>query len=114
MKTPIINILLHCIKTRVLWELFFSLFGAAWVFPFQVDKCWREGSFVSKRRKKVWRMGSMSLLIYLEGKEQNPLKMMYCPSKNCFSVYYFFWPEDRLCIKDGPSTLVGCVDWLGS
>ena len=27
------HILLHCVKTRVLWELLFSIFGVVWVNP---------------------------------------------------------------------------------
>ena len=32
-EETIYHILLHCVKTRVLWELLLSLFGVAWVFP---------------------------------------------------------------------------------
>ena len=27
------HFLLHCVKTRVLWELLFSIFGVVWVSP---------------------------------------------------------------------------------
>ena len=44
-------------KTRVLWELLFTLFGVSWVLPSSVRKTllsWH-GSFVGKKRRKVWR-----------------------------------------------------------
>ena len=30
------HILIHCTKTRVLWELLFALFGVMWVLPYSV------------------------------------------------------------------------------
>ncbi|RVW44335.1 hypothetical protein CK203_071086 [Vitis vinifera] len=48
---------LHCIKTRVLWDLLFNLFGLSWVLPSSVRETllgWY-GSFVGEKRKKVWR-----------------------------------------------------------
>ena len=34
----IIHILLHCIKTRVLWELLFFFFVVAWIFPSSIGQ----------------------------------------------------------------------------
>ena len=48
-------LLLHCTKTRVLWDLLFHLFGLSWVLPSSVKETllsWH-GSFVGKKRKKV-------------------------------------------------------------
>ena len=50
------HLLFHCSKTRVLWELLFSLFGAMWIMSSSVREMflgWK-GAFVGKRRKKVW------------------------------------------------------------
>ena len=47
--------LLHCAKTRVLWNLFFSLFGVSWILSCSVKETllgWHE-SFVGKARKKA-------------------------------------------------------------
>ena len=57
------HLLLHCVKTRALWEVFFSLFGVLWVFPSSVKETllsWN-GFFVGKKRKKVWRVGPLCI-----------------------------------------------------
>ena len=50
------HLLLHCAKTRVLWNLLFSLFGVSWILSCSVKETllgWH-GLFVGKARKKVW------------------------------------------------------------
>ena len=50
------HLLLHCSKTRVLWELLFSLFDANWIMSGSMRDMllgWK-GTFVGKKRKKVW------------------------------------------------------------
>ena len=57
------HILIHCTKTRVLWELLFTLFGVTWVLPYSVREtlfCWL-GSFVGKKRKKAWKLALLCL-----------------------------------------------------
>ena len=52
------HLLLHCSKTRVLWDLLFTLFGVFWVLLSSIRKTllsWH-GSFVGKKCKKVWRV----------------------------------------------------------
>ena len=49
---------------RVLWEIVLDLFSAQWVFPEIVKEVllsWK-GSFVGKKRKKIWR--SIPLFIF--------------------------------------------------
>ena len=69
-------LLFHCVKTRALWEMFFSLFGVSWVFPSLVKETllsWNE-SFVGKKCKKVWRVDPLCIFLdSLEGKKQNCL-----------------------------------------
>ena len=50
------HILVHCVKTRVLWKLFFALFGVFGVLSSLVRKTLLEwnGSFMGKKRKKAW------------------------------------------------------------
>ena len=47
------HLLLHCAKTRVLWNLLFSLFGVSWILSCSVKETllgWH-GLFVGKARK---------------------------------------------------------------
>ena len=51
------HLLLHCEKSRALWEMLFTLFGVSWVFPSLVRETllgWNS-FFVGKRHKIVWR-----------------------------------------------------------
>ncbi|RVW14448.1 putative mitochondrial protein [Vitis vinifera] len=51
------HLLIHCIVASVLWGMVLSLFGAQWVFPETVKEViisWK-GSFVGKKRKRIWR-----------------------------------------------------------
>ena len=49
------HLLLHCAKTRVFWNILFSLFGLSWILSYSVKETllgWH-GSFVGKVRKKA-------------------------------------------------------------
>ena len=57
------HLLLHCVKTRVLWNLFFSLFGVSWTLLCIVKATllgWN-GGFVGKRRKRAWKMAPLCI-----------------------------------------------------
>ena len=57
------HLLLHCSKARALWELLFTLVGVSWVLPSSVRETllsWH-GSFVGKKRKKVWRAAPLHI-----------------------------------------------------
>ena len=57
------HLLLHCVKTRVLWNLLFSLFGMSWTLSCTVKETllgWN-GEFVGKGRKKAWQMASLCI-----------------------------------------------------
>ena len=57
------HLLLQCNVARILWHLLFSLFGVSWVLPFSAGETllgWH-GSFVGKKRKKVWRVAPLCL-----------------------------------------------------
>ena len=50
------HLLLHCVKTWVLWNLLFSLFGVTWVLSCSVKETllgWH-WAFVGKTHKKAW------------------------------------------------------------
>ena len=57
------HIFLYCAKTRTLWVLFFSLFGVQWVLlaTIKVTLLDWDGSFVGKKRKKVWRTNHLCI-----------------------------------------------------
>ena len=49
------HILIHCTKTKVLWELLFALFCVTQVLPFSIRETslgWH-GSFMGKKHKKA-------------------------------------------------------------
>nr|CAN70867.1 hypothetical protein VITISV_027610 [Vitis vinifera] len=60
------HLLLHCSRTKVLWDLLFTIFGVSWVLPCSVKETllsWN-GSFVGKKRKKVCMLGLFVLLAF--------------------------------------------------
>ena len=65
------HILIHCVKTRGLWNLLFSLFGVFWVFPFSVKETFRMiWSFCGKTMEKdVAGYSPMLILDHMEGKK---------------------------------------------
>ena len=57
------HLLIHCTKTRVLWELLFTFFGVLWVLHSSVKEIllrWHD-TFVGKKWIKVWRAISLCL-----------------------------------------------------
>ena len=53
-EESIVHHLVHCVKTRVLWELLFALFRVSWVLPLSVRETllgWHR-SFEDKKRRK--------------------------------------------------------------
>ena len=57
------RLLIYCAKTRVLWEMFFSLVRVSWVLPLLIREPllnWN-GLFVAKKRKKVWRVAPLHI-----------------------------------------------------
>ena len=113
-----IDYLLHCEKTREVWMLLLSLFGVSWVFPFSVKETllgWR-GSFVGKKRKEVWQVGPLCLF-WVIWKARNRIAFensVLSIQRLKASFVYLLWSETKLWIKDGPSTLIDLVDWVGS
>ena len=75
-KETIDHLLIHCTKTKVLWHLLFTLFSVLWVLPSSVKEVllvWH-GSFVGKKRRKVWRAAPLCLF-WMVWKEKNILKL---------------------------------------
>ena len=75
-----------------------------------------DGSFVGKKRKGVWRASPLCLF-WTVWKARNKVvfkeeELSIQRLKNSF--VYFLWSETKLFIKDGPSTLVDFIDWVGT
>ena len=112
------HLLFHCVKTRALWEMFFSLFRVLWVVLSSVRETllsWN-GSFVGKKCKKVWRMGPF-YIFWTVWKARN----IHTFEDDVLSIQrlkgsfvYLLWSETNLFIKDDPSTLINFIDWVGS
>ena len=111
------HMLLHCAKTRTLWVLFFTLFGVQWVLPTSIKATplgW-DGSFVGKRRREIWRVDPLCIF-WTVWKVRNKIAFeddVLSIQRLKSSFIYFLWSETKLFIKDGPSTLVGFIDWVG-
>ena len=61
------QLLVQCSKAKVLWDLLLGLVGASWVFPRSIRETllsW-SGTFIGKRRKKVWMAAPLHFLDYL-------------------------------------------------
>ena len=71
---------------------------------------------MGKKRREVWRAGPLCIfwtVLKTKNKiafEEEVLSIQRLKS----SFVYFLWSETKLFIKDGPLTLVGFIDWVGS
>ena len=112
------RLLLHCSKTRVLWDLLFTLFGVSWVLPSSVRETllsWH-GSFVGKKCKKVWRAASL-YIFWTVWKTGNRLAFkddVLSIQRLKYSFFLSIWSKAKLFIVDCPLTIVNFIDWLGS
>ena len=108
------HLLLHCSKTRVLWDLIFTLFGVSWVLPSSVRETllsW-QGSFVGKKRKKVWRVAPLHIF-WTVWKARNRLAFkddMLSIQRLKYSFILSFWSETKLFIVDCPLTIANFID----
>ena len=110
------HLLLHCGVIRVLWDIF-SFFGVHWVLPGSVLQTLEglRGSFVGKKRKDVWRVGSLCIF-WTIWKARNKIAFedaMFSIQKLKSSFVYFLCAETTLCIKEGPTMLIEFIEWLG-
>ena len=112
------HLLINCAKTRVLWEIFFSLVRVFWVLPLSIKETllnWH-GLFVGKKHKKVWRADPLHIF-WTVWKATNQMAFddnMLSTQKLKYSFAYSLWSETKLFIDDYPLTLVNFIDWLGS
>ena len=113
-----LSYLLHCSKTRALWDLLFALFGVSWVMPFSVRDTllsWN-GYFLGKNRRKVWRAAPLHIFGTV-WKERNRLAFKdesLSIQRLKQSLILTLWAEAKLFIDDCPLSIANFIDWLGS
>ena len=96
-KETVDHILVYCAKTRILCQLFFTLFGVSWVLSSSVKDAlpWWHGSFLSKVPKKPWKVASL-YIFWTVWKERNMLafdnaELLVQKMKNCFVCNLWSW-----------------------
>ncbi|KAJ9691054.1 hypothetical protein PVL29_013294 [Vitis rotundifolia] len=111
------HLLLHCGRTRTLWNLLFSLFGVSWILSRTVKETllgW-SGAFVGKRRKRAWQMAPLCIF-WTVWKERNSItfgneELSLHRLKYSFVSNFWYWV--RVSLDANPSSLVSFIDWLG-
>ena len=75
-----------------------------------------EGVFCRKKRKDVWRAGPLCVFwtIWKARNKRAFEDATLSIQKLKSSFVYFLWAETTLCIKEGTTTLIEFIDWLGS
>ncbi|RVW90726.1 hypothetical protein CK203_046435 [Vitis vinifera] len=89
------HLLLHCSKTRVLWELLFSLFGVSWVLPCSVRETllsWQTSS-MGKKHRKVWRAAPLHIFGRSTYILITPCFVSPIPCRETFSVSFSRWKK---------------------
>ena len=112
------HILIHCTRSRVLWELLFALFGVAWVISFSVRDTllgWR-GFYLGKKRRKVWKTAPLCIF-WVVWKERNMIafdneELSIHTLKNSFVCNLWLWTKSV--INEGPLPLLGFFYWPGA
>ena len=103
-------LLLHCEKTRVLWEMPFTLFVVSWVFPSSVRETllgWN-GFLMGKSCKIVWRASPLCIFWKI-WKTRNKITFedeVLSIQRLKTSFINSLWSETELFIKDGLSTFL--------
>ena len=75
-----------------------------------------DGSFVGEKRKEVLRASPLCLF-WMVWKARNKIAFeeeVLSIQRLRSSFVYFLWSEMKLFIKDGPSTLVDFIGWVGT
>ena len=71
---------------------------------------------MGKKRKTMWQAGPLCLF-WAIWKARNRIALedsVLSIQRLKASFVYLLWSETKLWIKDGPSTLIDFVDWVGS
>ena len=109
--------LLHCEKTRALWEMLFTLFEVSWVFLLLIRETllgWN-GFFVGKKRKTVWKVGPLCIF-WTVWKTRNRIAFedeVFFIQRLKTSFLNSLWSEANLFTKDGPLTFFdSLIGWV--
>ncbi|RVW53588.1 hypothetical protein CK203_068938 [Vitis vinifera] len=110
-KESIDHIFLYCEKARTLWALFYSMFGLQWVLLALLRRCFWGGMGLLWEEKEGCLESKSFVSLWTVWKARNKVALR---KKSCqFKGLSFLWSETKLSIKDGPSTLVDFVGWVG-
>ena len=111
-------LLLHCARSRVFWDLLFSLFGVSWILSCSVKETLlgSHGSFVGKSCKKAWQ-AALLCIFWIAWNERNLIVfdnegLSIQRLKNSFVCNLWSW--FRVFVDMCPVSLVSFIDWLGS
>ena len=111
------HLLLHCVMTRTLWNLLFSLFSVEWVLSGTVKETllgWH-GAFVGKIHKKAWQMAPLCIFWSI-WKERNSLAFgneVLSIQRLKHSFVCNLWSWVKVFIVLSPRSLVSFFEWLG-
>ena len=85
-------------------------------FFFFFSELVKQEKFMGKKRKTVWQVGPL-YLFWVIWKVRNKIAFedsLLSIQRLKASFVYLLWSETKLWIKDGPSTLIDFIDWVGS
>ena len=105
------HLLIHCSKTRILWELLLAIFG---VIVSEIFLSWN-GSFVSKHHKKAW-MAAPMCIFWTLWREINRLvfedvNVSVNRMKSTFLCNLWSWVN--LYSVEKPRPLIDFLTWVG-
>lgn len=117
-KESVDHILIHSDKKWVVWHLLFSLFGVSWVLTSSVGETllsWH-GSFMSRKRKKVWQVAHLCLFWTMWKERNNRAFDNEEHLDQGIKVAFLsnLWVWGNLYIPFGPSSIVDFVDLMRS
>ena len=75
-----------------------------------------KGAFVGKRRKKVWQTTPCLFWTMWKARNRIGFKDDFLSIQNLKYLFFFFFllcSKIKFSIENGPSTLVGFIDWMG-
>lgn len=112
------HLILHCERTRVIWNLLFTIFKVRWVLLETVSDtlaAWH-GRTIWKSRKKVWRMAPLYLFWVTWNQRNN---MVFENGGNAIQQWKLtfvsnLWPWVRNVKGCFPLLIETFMEWLGS